>query len=189
MIQVTFAAHPSKWRISVILIDGEPWREIASALLKNEDLSGDYASFEAWHTTWTTWEMQKTRAKAYELLSRRGFFSKELKDKLRGLGFSASALESVLFELEKQGYINDQEASMNFVSRGIRRKKGPGLISYQLKMKGIEAEITYPKEVRESIIRELLLKKKGKNAIASVARKGFALEEIISIYNSLNMLK
>lgn len=131
----------------------------------------------------------KIKEIAYQKLSRRPYFSMELRKKLQELGFAQIEIDPVIAELERQGYLDDQQQTESFIARGIRKKKGPNWIAYHLKIKrGESVEVTYPKEVREASIREIL-NKKGKKGIASLLRKGFALDEILTIFNSITMLK
>lgn len=169
-------------------MDGEPWRDLASSLLKNEDLGGEYASLEAWLSVWKTWEERKIKTVAYEYLSRRSYFSLDIKNKLQQLGFCPNLIDSVLCDLQRQGYLDDQRQTEAFIGHSIRKKKGPHWVAYQLKQKGLSfTEEAYPRQAREDTIREIL-NKKGKKGIVFLIRKGFLYEEIISVYNSLNML-
>lgn len=132
--------------------------------------------------------MRQIKSIAYDRLSRKGYFSHELKQLISKLGFSEERIEETLLEIQKLGYLNDEESVDRYIQQGIRKKKSPAWIRYHLRQKvGGSVEVVYPKEVRESVIRELLMKnrKKGQKAIAIVARKGFPFEEVIAIYNSL----
>lgn len=182
-----------KIRTIEIIVDGELFREMAIGLLRNEDLSGTYNSLEAWRSTFETWELHKLKAVAYDKISRKRYFTKELISALARLGFNRDKIEPILEEFQLQGYLNDEDGAESLARQGIRKKKGPAWINHKLRQKGgsdiaYDSEATYPKEVRLEIIRDLLIKnqKKGRKAIASIARKGFALDEIIEIYNQVN---
>lgn len=192
MIQVVCLPHPSRYRFSQILVDEDLFREIASSQVKSCDLAGSYVSLDAWVATWDQWEIRQIKTLAYDRLSRRTYFTHELKKLISKLGFAEDRVEGVLSEIQKLGYLNDDESVERYISQGIRKKKSPAWIRYNLRQKvgenvEFDKEVAYPKEVRESVIRELLMKnrKKGQKAIAIVARKGFAFDEIITIFNSI----
>ena len=168
------------------------FREIATSLAKNCDLAGSYVSDQAWMSAWDQWEFRQIKAIAYDRLSRRTYFTAELKKLISKLGLAEDRIEQTLAEIKQLGYLNDDESVERFIQQGIRKKKSPSWIRYSLRQKvgdyvDFDKEVAYPKEVREAVIRELLIKnrKKGQKSIAIVARKGFSFDEIISIYNSI----
>lgn len=192
MIKVVCVPHPSKYRFSQILVDEDIFREIATSLARNCDLPGSYVSEQAWISAWDQWEMRQIKTIAYDRLSRRTYFTHELKQLISKLGLAEDRVEETLIEIQKLGYLNDDESVERYIQQGIRKKKSPSWIRYSLRQKvgdnvEFDKEVAYPKEVRESVIRELLIKnrKKGQKSIAIVARKGFAFDEIITIYNSI----
>lgn len=192
MINVTCKPHPSRYRFSQILVDEDVFCEIATSIAKNCDLTGSYVSEEAWISTWDQWEIRQIKTLAYDRLSRRTYFTHELKKQITQLGLKESRVEETLIEIQKLGYLNDDEGVERYIQQGIRKKKSPSWIRHQLRQKVGEnvefnKEVAYPKEIRESVIRELLIKnrKKGQKSIAVVARKGFSFDEIIAIYNSI----
>ena len=193
MIQVVYKPHPSKYRFSEILVGDEVFRSLATAQVKNSDLEGSYVSYEAWVLAWDQWETKQIKAIAYDRLSRRTYFTHELKQLISKLGFDNDRIEAILTEIQKIGYLNDAEGVDRYIQQGIRKKKSPSWIRHHLRQKvggdiEFDKEVAYPKELRESVIRELLVKniKKGQKSIALVARKGFSFDEIITIYNTLH---
>lgn len=174
-----------------IVIDGNPWRSMSASILKNSAISGDYPSIEEWNACFMRWERQQIKRTAYEKLSRKRYFAKELKTSLLKLGFSARCTDLQLQEMRQLGYLNDEEGAESLIRRGIRSKKGPAWIRQRLRQKGgdtsFDIENAYPQETTQAIIQDLLIKNKnkGKRAIGVVARKGFSLEEIIYIYNKI----
>ncbi len=144
-------------------------------------------------SVWNEWEMRQIKMIAYDRLSRRTYFNHELKQLIAKLGFNEEKIEATLVEIQKLGYLNDEESVERYIAQGIRKKKSPAWIRHQLRQKvgenvDFDKEVVYPKEVRESVIRELLIKnrKKGQKSIALVARKGFSFDEIIPIFHSIN---
>ena len=78
----------------MILVDGEPWKEMSSALLSRSDLFASYTSLDAWEQTWSTWEKRQVKLKAYDKLSRRRYFAKELDAALKRYGFSKDVIDA-----------------------------------------------------------------------------------------------
>lgn len=188
MILVTW--EPSKYKMGLISVNGEPWREMALYLLKKNPFQESYSSIEEWNSVWMTWEKQVSKQIAYDKLSRKSYLTIELKKALSAYGFSSSVLDEVLLNLKSLGYLNDEEYRERFINLGIKKKKSPLWIKQRLRMKGSLGfdEAEYPQPMREAIIRELLLKnqKKGKKAIATVVRKGFSFEDVFQVYSKNN---
>lgn len=194
MINVTIQNHPSKYRWVVIYVDDEPWREVAALLVKDRSLCAKYSSLKVWEETWNAWEEKQAKLLAFNKLSRKRYFIDELKRQLSRYGIASEVIEKVLEKISEQGYLDDQDGLESLISKGIRQQKGPMWIAQYLQQKGVATaslgkaiQEHYPSSLREENIRLLLNKKKreGRKAIAFVARRGFALDEIIRVYNTL----
>jgi SOS response regulatory protein OraA/RecX len=193
VITVTFSPHPSRYRFLHVNLNGEPWRELASSMLKGASgLSASYSSLQVWMNTWEEWEAKRVKSMAYYKLSKKRYFAEELRKDLLELGFLEGKVDAVLQELTSFGYLNDEEGLESFIQRGIRTGKGPQWIKYKLLEKGMNLpqnfEEYYPKEVREANILAFVNKnkKEKRKVIASLVRKGFSLNEVISAYNNVN---
>lgn len=189
MIKVTFTPHLN--RFTHVNLNGEPWRTLASSLLKGASgLAASYSSLQVWTNTWNEWEAKKVKAIAYYKLSQKQYFSEELQKKLLSLGFLESAVEKALQEISSFGYLNDAENVESLISRAVRLRKGPRWIQQKLFEKGIHLpqnlEEYYPKKIRLANIRDLMQnnRKEKQKVIASLIRKGYLLEDIISVYNN-----
>jgi SOS response regulatory protein OraA/RecX len=193
VITVTFSPHPDKYRFMHVNLNGEPWRELASSMLKGSGLklAASYASLGVWTSTWDEWEAKRVKSMAYYKLSKKRYFAEELRKGLLSLGFLDSAVDLTLQQLASLGYLNDEEGVEAYIQRGIRTGKGPQWIRYKLLEKGIgfpqNFEEYYPKELRKDNILTFLKKnkKEKRKAIASLVRKGFSLNEVISVYNDI----
>lgn len=190
-VVVTFSSH-SRHVIDVHL-NGELWRTFAASALKRAaELAAAYASLEVFKAIWNEWEFKRIKTMAYESLSRKRYFSQELKEKLLDLGFANEGIEQVLEELTALGYLNDEESIESFIGSKIHAGRGPRWISYKLMQKGMglpqSVNDYYPEEERKANILAFIQKSKKdkQKTIASLARKGFNLSEIISVYNNLN---
>lgn len=175
-------------------IDGEPWRAMAAILFKGggSSLAASYSSLQVWTSTWNEWEAKRLKSYAYYKLSRKRYFADELRKDLLNLGFLEELVDMTLQEITNFGYLNDEDGMESLVQRGIRMGKGPQWIKYKLHEKGVDLpenlEELYPVELRKANILALLnkSKKEKQKAIASLVRKGFSINEVLSVYNNIN---
>ncbi|KKT67399.1 MAG: Regulatory protein RecX [Candidatus Woesebacteria bacterium GW2011_GWA2_44_33] len=83
---------------------------------------------------------------AANILSRRTYFRFKLREKLflraekLNLSNSDSTINSILDDLAKSGYLNDQYLSEAFVRRQLSKHYGPRIISLKLKFLGLSRE-------------------------------------------------
>lgn len=186
MIKVTFT---TSGRFTNVNLDGEVWRTLASSMLKGSNLAASYSSLQIWTSTWNEWEKKRVKSAAYYKISRKRYFSEELRKNLLDLGFLESRVDEVLQEISSFGYINDEEGVESLISGAIRAKKGPYWIRQKLQEKGAgplqNLEEYYPKEVRLANISTLIQKnkKEKQKVIASLIRKGYSLEDILAAYS------
>ena len=76
----------------------------------------------------------------FKLLAKRDYARKELFSKLKTLEYSESDIESALNQAEKEGFINDQRFTENYIRRRSLRGYGPLRIRAELEEKGIDSE-------------------------------------------------
>lgn len=118
-------------------------------------------------------ERKLVRNRAYRLLSSRSYSSFLLKRKLLEKKYSEILCDEIVEELQRLGYLQDEEWARRLIEREFARGYGPRIIELKLKTKGVS-----PSQVREMItfemqrkkIRELM--KKGKTP-QFIARRGF----------------
>ena len=82
--------------------------------------------------------------KAFDLLSRRPHGTRELRNKLyRGQKFVKYDIDRVMAEVEKLGYLDDEEFCRLFIedSFNLKPNDGPAKIRQKLRMKGIEGHV------------------------------------------------
>ena len=127
-----------------------------------------------------------------DLLSRRGYSSKELKDKLAGRGVSSEMTEKILARLTEEKLISDEEFSKSFVrSRQLYHKQGFYKIRQDLARKGISlSKEEYDEEQEREILKELVTKLLSQNTepkkiINRLMTKGFRYGEIVSLLKEL----
>lgn len=186
MISITWA--PSKYKMGLILVNEEPWREVPVTFLKKSPFKASYSTLEEWQSVWNAWERQASKQIAYDKLSRKSYLTDELKKILLTFGFSISIIEELIQNLKSLGYLSDNDYKERLIQLSIKKKKSPLWIKQRL-IKGnlsLEEE-DYPQSLRKEMIRELMLKyqKKGEKVIGIIARKGFSFEEVIQVYKNL----
>lgn len=76
----------------------------------------------------------------FKLLAKRDYARKELFSKLKALEYSESDIELALNQAEKEGFINDQRFTENYIRQRSLRGYGPLRIQLELEEKGIDAE-------------------------------------------------
>jgi regulatory protein len=83
---------------------------------------------------------QKARERAFALLARRDYSRKELAVKL-AQRFEAAIIEPLLDSLEAKGWQSDLRFAQSFYRESIRLGRGPIRIDYELKQKGMDADV------------------------------------------------
>ena len=79
--------------------------------------------------------------KAVNLLSRRAYFSTELRQKLETAGFSSDIVDAVITKCRQAGYIDDEERARRMVEMWERKGYGPARIRLELQKRGVKASI------------------------------------------------
>lgn len=135
---------------------------------------------------------------ALQKLSRRGYLCREMREILEDKEFTTEEIEEVLEQLQSMGYLNDREWVEQAIRREIRAQHGPNFIRQKLRFKGAPMELVeeclpsvYPEELQLETIQLLKNKLKSKEKqklIASIARRGFQVSEILKVcYNNSYM--
>ena len=130
----------NRGQIRVILDDGSSFLLLKTMyqerpLEVNQEL--DAEEFENWVSIR---QFHPALEKAIAMLSVRARSKGEISQKLIRTGFSSGTIEMVLYKLEKEGFLNDQEFAGQWVQYRAEKKLGPRRITQELKMKGITAE-------------------------------------------------
>jgi regulatory protein len=130
-------------------------------------------------------EIKFAKQVALRLLSRKGYFSAEIRAKLLLKGVSEEAIEVVLEKCKCLGLINDDEERRLYIERAQKKGYGPRRIDYQLARKGVAGkvqadQISLIMALLETRYKRLSLKKiKDKQKIfLSLQRRGFEFESI-----------
>ncbi|NGX39903.1 MAG: Regulatory protein RecX [Chlamydiae bacterium] len=121
--------------------------------------------------------MQSIVSKAFSLLARRSYFSKELIGKLLEKGYEKAEVDALIIRLQNEGWLNDLGLAERFVARQREKGYGPRVIEMKLREKGGECGVLI--EESEEALSSFILKKywkdwpeKREKVIAALLRRG-----------------
>jgi len=126
--------------------------------------------------------MQSIKAKAYSLLAKRSYFAKELKQKLLEKGYKPADIDSLISELIKQGWLNDEELASRFVKREGEKGYGARVILQKLRAKAGELSVDIAGGDIHSLIEKKYIHKlpqEREKVIAALLRRGFSYDLIL----------
>lgn len=140
--------------------------------------------------------LSKVKSYVIKRLALRSFSTVELKNDLRKKKVSPELIGAVLEEFIHLGYLNDEAWLESFLAGSARKKRGPQAIAQKLYQKGysqsqIEA-IVSGLDQKEPLAKLMATKYRNRNlgdykerqkVVASLCRKGFALDEILQALN------
>lgn len=186
-------------RFMEIIVDGEIWKKIDKYLYFNhlEKISSCLNKKEL-IDLFSVLEPQIAIGYVYKLLSIRGYWSREIRKKLKDKAFDDTTIEAVVQRCQKAGYINDEREAQGLIRKEKRRGRGPQAIGRQLKEKsGTYIEFSFSEEEEREQIRHLLKKKfpnshekkEKERAYRFLHRRGFSIHlihEVIFGYDSLD---
>lgn len=120
---------------------------------------------------------------AFKLLSKRDYFSNELKKKLLAKGFDEKDVEDVIAYLIKEGYINDSQLEERVKERYLQKGKSPLYIKKKLFIKRGEsnAEFSFEEELEAALYALRFKYKKGKDfkeIVKFLSYRGFSYSVI-----------
>lgn len=129
-------------------------------------------------------EFKSARNSVYRSLAARAHSSSDLKRKLETKRFSSSVITRVLEELQRLGYLEDDQLAESAILREFKRGYGPKYIELKLRSKGLSSQKMrelISKEMEEEKIRDLIRKSHfpKEKTIRSLQRRGFDLQLIL----------
>lgn len=134
--------------------------------------------------------MQSIKAKAFSLLAKRAYFSKELERKLLEKGYPHQEIATLLQELREKGWLNDEELANRFVERCREKGYGARMIAFKLREKA--GEVAIPIEESKEAALQLIQKKyrrdlpeKRDKVIAALLRRGFSYDLIKTLLKDI----
>nr|WP_205536260.1 recombination regulator RecX [Paenisporosarcina cavernae] len=183
-----------------IYLDGKYEFAVDEAVLVQYELAKDRV-LEDWERDEILFdeEVQKSFNKALHFLGFRMRSEKEVKDKLKKLGYGEAVIIEAVRKLYTLGFLNDEEFSKALMqTKKNSNKQGPRAIQQELMKKGIdkklqesilndyseEDQLATAREIRDKVIRKLTSKtpSQTKNKIQeTLMRKGFNFEIIRTV--------
>lgn len=182
-----------------VVCDGEPWRDVHMSIFgRRPSLPQGCQTQTQFEEEFRTLECLLAKRYALKRLSTQAMLSTRLSRSLKERLVSENAIEIVIYELRELGLLNDKEWVASFVRVQTSRRVGPRAIAQKLAGKGVRggnvAEaldgMWDPAEQKKGI-RHLLNTRYAKRnlkdprerqkVIASLARRGFELSEILSL--------
>lgn len=96
-------------------------------------------------------EVDKAKKAAFQLLGRRAYTRKEVRDKLSKRGFTTSVVDRTLATLERVRVVDDRDFAERFVQERLRlRPTGAPVLRRDLARRGV------PKDLIEAVLEEIL---------------------------------
>ena len=133
----------------------------------------------------------RIKLSAYNMLVKRDYFKKELKNKLiEKIGF-ADIVEDIVDDFEEKGYLDDYEKAKSYVNQ--HSNYGAKKLSFLLYQMGVDREIVSEiledeKDNQIEKIKQLWIRlgnKEDKKKVESILRKGFLYGDIKKAISSL----
>ncbi len=132
--------------------------------------------------------MESIKAKAFALLARKAYFSKQLRLKLAEKGYPKEEIEALIAEFIRRGWLNDQELANRYVEQQRQKGYGARRIALQLREKAgqVEVALEESEEVLAALIQKKYLGKLQENrnkVIQALLRRGFSYDLICKALN------
>ncbi len=180
-----------------VFIDGEFAFGISDFDLYNLRLSkGDEISEEKMAEIESIIDIDKCKNYAIDLVARKMYTEKEIRDKMKLKGFSYTAIDNVTDILKEYGYIND-EAYAKIYCEHYMKKYGIKKLAFELKNKGVSADVienavagvensdTLEELIKKRIAGKELDVKEYSKTVRYFLSKGFEYEQIASVLNKM----
>jgi SOS response regulatory protein OraA/RecX len=127
-------------------------------------------------------ERKLAKEYAYRLLTGRSYAKAVLSAKLAEKKFSRAVCDEIVGELEKLGYLRDEEYLANAIERELLRGYGSRYIEKKLRAKGIKAAVSIDRKRERAALEKAASKMRGKErrqAVAALLRRGFDFDLVI----------
>ncbi|MBQ9251788.1 MAG: regulatory protein RecX [Clostridia bacterium] len=192
MVQVSSVEKVQGRRVRIVLEDGSRYYILRSMYQERPVAEGDEIDPKEYAQWVLTRQYRSALDKAVSMLAVRACSKGEIKQKLQRIGYSPETIEMVIYKLEKNDLLNDQDFAAQWAQYRSGQKYGPRRISQELRHKGVSAEETAiaiedvseeeqlasaltlaQKNIRHAWTEEDPRKAKQK-AIASIVRRGFS---------------
>lgn len=134
--------------------------------------------------------MESIKTKAFALLAKKAYFSKQLKLKLSEKGYPQNEIEELISDLTQRGWLNDQELAGRYIEQQKQRGYGSRMIAFKLKEKAgfLEIPIAESEEALMELIKRRYLKdlpEKKAKVINSLLRRGYSYDLICNVLREI----
>lgn len=172
-----------------VIINGKLWRSLSPGPFG--PLLRGASSFEELQAAMQVEEPKIALRVAVHLLAKQALTSGQLKDRLERRGFLPHIAKETAERCITEGWIDDSAWTKSYIAARISRGYGKKRIELELKQKGLAWPQDYHSDNQEAL--EKLIAKRYANikdskertrAINSLCRRGFDLEEILSLLPS-----
>lgn len=199
MNMVTIAVEPKAGRRGIlsILLNGSEWRAIHTAIFGRQPSFPFCSTEEEWEKAFSSMEYQKVKNYVLRRLSAQNYHSRQLRKLLNERLVDASTIDRIIGECQAKSFVNDEQWLESFI-RANRKRLGLPAIMRKLHSKGfsideiraIQDRWKNPEEERAAIQQLLQTRYRSKKldqfherqkVIASLMRKGFSFETILSV--------
>jgi len=131
--------------------------------------------------------MEKAKIHALKLLSKKDYFEKELREKLKKKGFPEEEIEQTILYLKNQKLIDDVKLLKRYKELSIQKGKSPANLRAKLYRKGItEVELSYEEELESALYlleNKYRKEKNYKDVVKFLKNRGFSYSVIQEAVN------
>jgi regulatory protein len=129
-------------------------------------------------------ELLAVEKKAADLLSRRGHFSGELRQKLLVKGFEQNQVDTVISDFIKRGYLNDSDRAVFFIEELQNKRYGKYQITMRLIERGLGSSVA-----KNAVEDNLDSKKELSNIEHLVKQRKFNVKSKEGVYKAFGFLR
>lgn len=165
-----------KQQFSEIWVEGELWKEVHRRLYKSylKEILRCQTKKELDDCALKV-DRKVARGIVYKALALKGYMKSELEQKLKAVKIDSRAIQEILLECEKLGYIDDQREGKLYIQREKRRGLGPQMIAYKLQQKAPELKELVRMEMGEeeqvALIKKWITKKTARANLKEIKVK------------------
>ena len=142
MVRVSEVTYLPKQKVRVVLDNGSGYTILKSMYHERPLSVGDELD-AAEYADWILKRQYRSALdKAVSMLALRARSRGEISQKLLRTGYSEETVNMVMYKLEKEGFLDDQDFAEQWTSYRSGQKIGPRRISMELRQKGVSAADT-----------------------------------------------
>ncbi len=167
-------------KTGAVFVNGQFWRKLPKSLIKRDlniikDSEKDLSEYFDL--------LEKKAAEKYViwLLSKKGYLSSQILEKLKKRGFKTEIAQNVVSKYKKLNFLNDSDLLKQLVLSQMHKGRSRKMAFYKLKMLGQQEEDirlvlnqVYPAEEEKKVLNRMRIKKPHKNLTFWI-RQGFQI--------------